>query len=299
MSGQTFGGAGIIGRRCLEWAVATAMIIYSAALALYGAGSDEIMHARSFGLFALFGTAQQLARWRHGSKSGLLWAMVITFVIGASQSRLALGIAIFLFPLSQVPTRGLRRFFKVGAIIIAAVGLSYASFFYFDGLRERFLTGDVSMKIGGITINASGRTAFWRLTEDSIREAPIVGHGAGSAEGLIESFYGDIRHPHNDYLRLFHDYGLIGLTLWFLVFALALVPLWRHWRLLDGLSRSHAKLQLTALLALVGFALQMTAENAIVYVFITGPLGLLVGSALGSQRATLSLAHIRGNVLPR
>ena len=75
------------------------------------------------------------------------------------------------------------------------------AFNYFDDLRDRFLKGDVSMRIGTFEINASGRTAFWRTTMESFDKSPIIGKGAGSAEGLIESVFGTIRHPHNDYLR--------------------------------------------------------------------------------------------------
>ena len=123
--------------RVLKWSVAMALVIYGTSLVVFGPGSDDIVSARNFGLFALFGVAQQLARWRYGSRMGLLWAALITVLIGASESRLALGIAVVLFPLAQMPARGVRQLLKMSAVLVAAAALSYASFMYFDALQQR------------------------------------------------------------------------------------------------------------------------------------------------------------------
>ncbi len=267
--------------RVLRNAVLAAAVLYGASVVWFGPGTNTIIGPRSFGLFALFGVAYFLSGWRYGSRSSLFGAIALTGIIGASQSRLALGVSILLFPLAQFPTTGIRRVFKMVAVVIAAAAVSYGAFFYFDSLRERFVTGDVSLKIGSFAINGSGRAAFWRTTMASFWESPFAGKGAGSSEGLIESVYTNMRHPHNDYLRIAHDYGLIGAGLWWMSMGGIGVALWRAWRVADQTFRVGARLELTALLSLMAFALEMTAENTLVYVFIVAPLGLLVGSALG------------------
>jgi O-antigen ligase len=264
--------------KCLSWGVGIALALYGVSLMVFGAGSDDIVSARAFGLFALFGVGQQLARWRHGARLGLVWAILITFLIGASESRLALGIAVVLFPLAQVPVRNLARLGKMLVVLVLAALLSYGAFLYFDSLRDRFLTGDVSLTIGSVSINGSGRSAFWKLTADAFWDAPIWGHGAGTAGALIDSVYAVIHHPHNDYLRILHDYGLVGMSLWAIGMITILVSLWRQWRM--GYGGRSARLVLMAILLLVAFCLEMTAENAMVYVFVVAPLGLIVGSAL-------------------
>ena len=269
----------------LDMSVLLATSIYGLSVLVWGADNDQWMSARSFGLFALFGVASQLAHWRYGRKSGLICAVLITCLIGLSESRLALGIAVALFPLSQLPTKGFVRWLKVGAVAIAVSAVCYWAFNYFDELRDRFLKGDVSLRIGSVEINASGRTAFWHATLESWRESPVFGQGAGSAEGLIESVYTTIKHPHNDYLRILHDYGVIGMALWIGGVATLLYALWRAWRRSHNAGLTGSRLHLTAALALVAFMLEMTAENAMVIVYIMAPLGMLIGAAFGVERS--------------
>ncbi len=78
----------------LRWGVALATIGYFATMLMYGWSTSDIIGARTCSLFALFGVAQQLSRWRYGSTWGFVWAVIFTVVIGISQSRLSLGIAV-------------------------------------------------------------------------------------------------------------------------------------------------------------------------------------------------------------
>ncbi len=94
-------------------------------------------------------------------------------------------------------------------------------------------------------------------------------------------------HPHNDYLRIAHDYGIVGIVIWVTAIGTLLFALWRRWNRADRLASGTARLQLTALLSLVAFSLEMTVENALVYVFVTAPLGLIVGAAFGAPRSML------------
>lgn len=268
-----------------------AVALYSASVAWFGVGTNEVFAARSFGLFALFGVAHNLARWRYGTKRGLAYAIAITLLIAVSESRLALGIAVVLFPLSQLPTHRALQTIKMFAVLLVVAACSYAGFLYSDNLQQRFLSGDVSLKIGSIAINGSGRTAFWRVTMQSFDESPMFGKGAGSVEALIDSVF-DMAHPHSDYLRIAHDYGIVGLVLWCAAICALVGVLWRRWRRFDLQSKPKARIQLTAFLCLVAFALEMTVENALVYVFVTAPLGWIVGSALGI-RASESQAGAR------
>jgi O-antigen ligase len=272
----------------INWGTALACVLYGVSLILDQLGTNVLFGARSFGLFAVLGVALQLASWRYRSVRGLIYALAITLLIGMSLSRLALGIAIVLFPLSQIPTRGMGRIFKTATVVLLVGIASYAAFLYVEPLRERFLSGDVSLKIGDVGINVSGRLNFWSVTMDSIMEAPLLGQGAGSTEALIESTFQGIRHPHSDYLRIAHDYGALGLSLWLIAIGSLLKPLWQAWRRADSQESKRAHCYLAALLALSAFCLQMTMENAMVYIFVAAPLGVLVGTALGINRYELA-----------
>ena len=78
--------------------------------------------------------------------------------------------------------------------------------------HDRFITGDVK-SYNGVGIRLSGRNKLWGTTWTSAQTSPIIGHGAGSSDALITNTFVNAGHPHNDYLRLLNDYGLVGLLL--------------------------------------------------------------------------------------
>lgn len=81
-------------------------------------------------------------------------------------------------------------------------------------IRDRFTQGD-GYSVGGVEINSSGRSVLWGLTIEQWRQSPWIGHGPGSAQTMITNrFPGWISHPHNEYLRILDDTGIVGMTLW-------------------------------------------------------------------------------------
>lgn len=92
------------------------------------------------------------------------------------------------------------------------------------GVRERALQGFASKDSVGIVSATdsseitSGRVIAWPLVLDRIKEAPVLGHGriamirTGTASVLADE--GEIfSHPHNAYLEMLLDNGVIGLVL--------------------------------------------------------------------------------------
>jgi O-antigen ligase len=279
--------------RAMRYSALLAAAIYAGSLVWFGPGTSQILGARSFSVFALFGVANLLAKWRYGHHWAMWAAIALTLLIGASQSRLALAIAIILFPLAQFPGASRMRIFKMCSVMIAVCFTFYEALLYFDSLRNRFLTGDMSLKLGNWAINVSGRLAFWRVITESFKEAPIFGKGAGSAQAVIDMAFAGIHHPHNDYLRILHDYGLFGMALWLVAIGTLVLSLWRHWLLADRLAMPQAHLYLSGLLTLVAFALEMTTDNVIVYAFVVAPLGLILGSALGLRQVRRMVASLK------
>ena len=102
---------------------------------------------------------------------------------------------------------------------------------------------------GSSAAYTSGRVVIWTQTWQSAVESPWIGKGAGSASAYLADLYdGDIAHPHNDYLRILHDYGVIGLVLF--LYGLVRVGLmcWRTWAHTEQLLQR--RLSLSAALAL-------------------------------------------------
>jgi O-antigen ligase len=249
-----------------------------------GFGSADMVGPRSFGIAALLGVAWYASKWRFGNQ----WAFVLTAAlvveIGASLSRVALVAGLVILTLARVSATV--RGWLWGLL---SLGLALASFWWMfnniDPLREHFLSGDVKLHMGSTGINVSGRASLWRVTYDSFLDSPWIGQGAGSAQHLVESRFRNVGHPHNDYLRVLHDYGVVGLSLWLLAWLRLLRRLWAQARLSERASRADAPLQFAAFLAALGMALMMTTDNPMAYIFAMAPLGVMVGAATGSAVA--------------
>lgn len=252
---------------------------------------------RGFAMFALMGLGWYLAKWRYGSRSGLWWAIIVTLMIGLSLSRMSLLIAFALFPLTMIQLNRARGWMKMGLCIALISGISYLAFTYVEPIRSRFISGDTALQIGGVGINVSGRSVLWRAALASFWESPWTGKGAGSVQDVVAASFPSTQeiqsHPHNDYIRLLHDYGLIGLVLWLLGFGGLLIATCRAWLWAGRNQTPQAQLHLAAFLALVSTAMMMWTDNIIVYTHVMAPLGVLVGASLGTLSRERAQAMIR------
>jgi O-antigen ligase len=91
-----------------------------------------------------------------------------------------------------------------------------------------------------------------------------------------------VGHPHNDYLRLWHDLGLVGLGLF--VLALASWGLILARGVYPAVTRGGqaAYMELAGLLALLALTLAIVTDNALVYPAVMAPMGILIGAGLGT-----------------
>ena len=265
--------------RAFVYAIWLAVSLYAISIFRSGWGAESILGSRSFALFALLGVAWYLASWRYGSQRELWWAAAITLMIGASLSRMALVVALALFPLSQISFRSVWGWFRLGLLIAVLVGLSQLALTYVEPVRARFLE-ESAVEIGGIQINTSGRDVAWPVVLDSWKESPWIGKGAGAAEEVTTRYFPDFGQPHNDYLRVLHDYGVIGLGFWLLTFVNLLGVTFTAWVRSASNGSPDVRLHLAAFLSVVAVVLTMITDNVMIYVFVMAPLGVLVGASL-------------------
>jgi len=258
--------------------------LYGLNVAIAGFGTSVIIGARTFALFALFGLAICLTTWRYGWKPGLFGALLIVVTIGASLSRMALAIALLLFLLAMIPLKDWRggiRLLLMGALI---GGIAYQLVMRVEPIRARFIEGDTTLQVGGISINATGRTALWGALLDSYAQSPWIGHGAGTSGRLINTRFSGLGQAHSDYLRILHDLGILGLAFWVFGMLSLLATHIRSWVQADQRGDPAAPIHLAAILSLVCIALSMATDNPLVYIFVMAPCGILVGASLGSMR---------------
>lgn len=255
---------------------------------------------RGFAMWLLPCYALALAAWRvRGSVH--LWAVAGLFLLGViTLSRTTVGAMLLLGLVAMLvkPAR-LRPVPLLLLVLAGAAALQYGP------LRERFfadprvgfgkelvsITGSgEQMQLTILGLNTSGRGLVWVRTFLHGAERPVLGHGTGSASDFLDrELAGVLVHPHNDYIRVFHDQGLVGLGLVLAFGAATLLALRRLWR--SDASPGARELALAALLAMVGYLAVAFFDNSMLYVTnFTQNIFLLLALALRAAELELEPA---------
>jgi O-antigen ligase len=277
--------------RGIGWIHWIALAVLALNLARFGLPhGDWLVGPRSLALTGLIPLNWHLARWSAGEGRSLWIAGLWFAAIVATTSRTASAIALVLLALVvalQAPRRPRRAAAGLSALA-AGLALAAALVAFAPPFHHRFFGGDASLHVGEYAINANGRMAFWRLMVESASTAPLAGHGLGSSQAVMAAEFfetDEIRHPHNDYLRLWHDLGAVGLALLLAAFLLWSAVLARAWRRGDRADDPARAVPLFALLVLVEVMLAMVTDNVLIYPFFMGAAGVIAGTALGLSAA--------------
>ena len=255
--------------------------LYAAGVAIAGPGTDKILSPRPFGLMAVvlvawfLGAGMVRRRWAYWVVGA---AIVLTLV---SLSRSAFAAQLVLVALAWFDLRNFRGWLTAigaGAIVIA---IAIAAVFLYAPLHHRFFHGDTA-NVGGFSLNVTGRDALWSANWGWFKQRPLIGHGAGASDRLTDAlpFHG-AGHPHNDYLRILVDYGIVGFVLWITAYLALLRLTWKRWQAVRGTHVFAEHIHAAAFLVLVGIALTMIVDNPMIELARMAPLGILVGMSLG------------------
>jgi O-antigen ligase len=254
-------------------------------------GTVWLIGPRSVALLGLVALSWHLAWWVETGRQAAAFraaAWLVAIVLSLSRTATAVAVLQTAIVVSMhawfVPRRLVSR-----AIVVVPMATVIAAFvaFNFVGLGERFTTPDYNVvEVGGVSISTSGRSNVWPVIVASAAERPIIGWGLASSEHVTNSLWEAVGHPHNDYLRVWHDLGITGLVLF-----LAATVSWSRRLFADacegfrsGGAPAVRVLPLAGFLALVGLLVMASTDNAIIYAFIMGPVGVLVGAGLMARR---------------
>jgi len=260
--------------------------MYAVGTLLAGPGNHKIISPRPLGLLGVLVVAWFMAGGRVGRK----WAY---YMVGASLlltllslSRSALAAQFAMVALARFDLRTFRSWMIAIGAIVVTLSIAIATVFLYAPLHHRFFHGDTTT-VGGFTINVTGRDALWAANWDYFLKAPIIGHGAGAADRLVSSLpkHSGAAHPHNDYLRILVDYGIVGLVLWFFAYIALLRLTWRRWRAVRGTRTMAEHIHGAAALVLVGIGLTMIVDNPFIELARMAPMGILLGMSLGLPSA--------------
>jgi O-antigen ligase len=255
--------------------------LYAAGVAIAGPGTHKILSPRPFGLMAVvlvawfLGAGMVRRRWAYWVVGA---AIVLTLL---SLSRSAFAAQLVLVALAWFDLRNFRGWLTAigaGAIVIA---IAIAAVFLYAPLHHRFFHGDTA-NVGGFSLNVTGRDALWSANWGWFKQRPLIGHGAGASDRLTDAlpFHG-AGHPHNDYLRILVDYGIVGFVLWITAYLALLRLTWKRWQAVRGTRVFAEHIHAAAFLVLVGIALTMIVDNPMIELARMAPLGILVGMSLG------------------
>ena len=219
-----------------------------------------------------------------GDRWALLVCLGILGLMFLSMSRMALVAGTLMVP-AAVMVRGDRKAL-LQTILVGTVfgGALAARIAFYPPMYDRFFKEDASMQMGGVAINATGRTWVWERIWISFQTHPIFGQGAGSTGPHIG--VDGMGHPHNDYLRILHDHGIIGLALFLLAMGVISARIVQNvWRGKQQ-GRITQPIHVAAICALVGVCCTMISDNPVGYIYVMGPLGVLLGASLGLGQAS-------------
>ena len=234
---------------------------------------------RPSAIVALVGMGWFLAEYRAGNRRALWWSLAIAAEIAISLSRTALlaSVVVIVIALLFGSRKHRSRNAMLCGLLVLIGGWAVTSW---APLHDRFVQGDVSLSVGGISVNAEGRTQVWAKLWSDIPDALVFGRGPGTASARSVKILASFDHPHNDYLRILYDFGLLGTSMfaWF-VFRCA--------RLLRKTTRRSAGSIPACAAQYAGLAvlIMMATDNPLDYSFVMIPLGALIGVALGSTRS--------------
>jgi O-antigen ligase len=252
-----------------------------------GTGEDLewLVGPRAVGLLAIVPLSWHLSGWCHGRRRAGLRALIWILAVSASLSRTATAVALVTAAMAFVaqawitPGRFVRQvpIVVAGAAIVGLLVMVYQAQF-----RERFFEGYNNVEVAGVEISTSGRDSIWPTVIESAMRHPILGGGLGSSQAALGGFDETVvGHPHNDYLRVWHDGGIVGLVFLLAAFARWLVHLLGRWTRAVRAMSPFPEVHLAALLTLVGIMLAAITDNGFIYAYVMGPAGLLTGAAMG------------------
>ncbi len=150
-------------------------------------------------------------------------------------------------------------------------------------LQQRFFLTDSWDPSKGIEgLNTAGRNVIWPTVYVQATRQPVIGHGLGTARRLVAQtiFAGrgfSEYHPHNEYLQVFHDLGLVGVILlmgaWITAFGRTLER-WRRAR-----TNIVAKWNMAACLSVSVVLLGSITDNVLHYPIVIVPTAVLMSIA--------------------
>jgi len=203
-----------------------------------------------------------VAFYSAGSPRHLLFYLGMLIVPGLMMTRGPLLSAASAFILSLSPLRLKQRLLLGALLAVVALMVFYSPRFQ----KRMFYSGSGTIqdvRWDNDNFASSGRKAMWIVLLDSWKKQPWTGHGLNASRtALLDAGY-TLYLPHNDWLKLLHDLGIIGVSCLGAAMCVQVLSLLRLARQLKGKARA---LAYAAASAFIPFTVLMLTDNVTLYV---------------------------------
>jgi O-antigen ligase len=215
-------------------------------------------------------------------RRGLLHWIIGAAIPFIALTRMAIAAAGITIPFTFASLKIKKRL--ISLTIIAALGVTL---FYTERVqRKMFYSGTGTLqdvRLSNPDLFTTGRSRLWDLMIEEIKLKPVWGHGANASEEFVLSVtFGTLTHPHNDWLRLLYDYGLVGASIFVICIVMQVVHLLK--RAPKTLGESRVLLYAGAS-SFLPFVLLMFTDNIILYAAFFGNLQFtIIGLVYAAQK---------------
>jgi len=264
---------------CRAWVpvvvYAIALLTGLAEMTPRGPRGDLVGSARGTPLYLLVVLAVALANWRCGPRKnqGRFFSLLSLGAIFFTLARMASLLGLTIFFTSRTNPR--RKWQVVGSLILAGLTAFYA-ITHIPVLQQRFFfTEDWEPSMGLTAVNTAGRKLMWPAVFASATQKPYMGRGLGTARlvtGRLFAGKKDVEEypPHNEYLQVFHDLGIVGLGLIVIAWGNVFWTQWRSWK-------SHSdplvkKWGMASILAIGSLLVSSVTDNTMHYPIVMVPV---------------------------
>lgn len=183
-------------------------------------------------------------------------------------------------------------------VILGIAFMVIIAIFTIPSLREKMFTNSDSVSIeqfqqGEISkddINSNARFSMWEQLENRFYDGKeLIGSGIGSVQHYMYSnvVFGGLKVPHNDYVQMLCDSGIVGVVLYLLTVLTVIIHSFIIYQ-----NNSDIAIKMCAIVAgsgLAGVALTMYTDNVVNYSMATlsyplGFYGMMLGLIKGRNR---------------
>lgn len=163
--------------------------------------------------------------------------------------------------------------FKLGKKTLLALFILLTLLAIFYQFRDLFIQRMFFQPGGSMdlsNIDSKGRFFTWGILLSEIFNNPIkaiLGHGFFSSIYFLKDVLGTLEpyHPHNDYLRILYDAGIIGFMLYYFLFIIGMLRFVKKYSFMFGVDRDLTILSKTITYAIVFFLIISFTDNYFLY----------------------------------